>query len=99
MYLQLFHQEVHFIKYITLGEMYLVEFVWCEMLDRCVCCLLLLCNQTKIVPVAFFFFFFNTHTKYTTSYFYTPKYLMMPKSSVGLLVQSGALDNLVGPVR
>ena len=29
--------------------------VWCEMLDRCVCCLPLMCNQTKIVSVTAFF--------------------------------------------
>ena len=28
--------------------------MWCEMLDRCVCCLPLICNQTKTVLVAAF---------------------------------------------
>ena len=28
--------------------------MWCEMLDRCVCCLPLMCNQTKTVLMVAF---------------------------------------------
>ena len=48
-------------------------------------------KRKHIVVLELFFLFLKTKL--------VNLFLMMPKSSVGSLIQSGALDNLVGPAK